>query len=46
MARKAKAVVCRQNNVPVAVEEIEVESPHRGAALTDPENEFDLSLDL
>jgi S-(hydroxymethyl)glutathione dehydrogenase/alcohol dehydrogenase len=29
MARKAKAVVCRQNNVPVVVEQIEVDSPRR-----------------
>jgi S-(hydroxymethyl)glutathione dehydrogenase/alcohol dehydrogenase len=30
MARTGKAVICRQINAPVAVEEIEVESPHRG----------------
>src|SRR4029077_16623677 len=29
MARKAKAVICRQLNGPVVVEQIEVESPHR-----------------
>ena len=33
MGRKAKAVICRQNNVPVVVEEIEVESPHRGEVM-------------
>ncbi|HEY5291886.1 MAG TPA: alcohol dehydrogenase catalytic domain-containing protein, partial [Burkholderiales bacterium] len=33
MARKGKAAVCRQNNVPVVVEEIEVESPHRGEVM-------------
>ena len=29
MARKAKAVICRQLNGPVVVEQIELESPHR-----------------
>ena len=33
MGRKAKAVVCRQNNAPVVVEQIEVESPHRGEVM-------------
>jgi len=33
MARRGKAVICRQNNAPVAVEEIEVESPHRGEVM-------------
>src|SRR3972149_7115628 len=29
MGRGAKAVICRQNNVPVVVERIEVDSPQR-----------------
>ena len=33
MGRKAKAAICRQNNVPVVVEEIEVESPYRGEVM-------------
>lgn len=33
MARKGKAAICRQHNAPVVVEEIEVESPHRGEVM-------------
>jgi S-(hydroxymethyl)glutathione dehydrogenase/alcohol dehydrogenase len=33
MARKGKAAICRQINAPVVVEEIEVESPHRGEVM-------------
>jgi len=33
MSRKAKAVVCRENNKPLRVEEISVDAPKRGEAL-------------
>ncbi len=33
MGRKAKAVICRQINGPVVVEQIEVESPHRAEVM-------------
>jgi S-(hydroxymethyl)glutathione dehydrogenase/alcohol dehydrogenase len=33
MARKGKAVVCREWNKPVSVEEVEVESPRRGEVM-------------
>jgi S-(hydroxymethyl)glutathione dehydrogenase/alcohol dehydrogenase len=33
MARKAKAVICREWNKPVVVEQIEVESPRRGEVM-------------
>ena len=33
MSRKAKAVLCRENNKPVVVEEITVDGPKRGEVL-------------
>ena len=35
MGRMAKAVICRQINGPVVVEQIEVESPHRGEVMVE-----------